>query len=218
MFLNLDKDEYTMLEGGQAAAFVESFSATVRSTPRPVAANDERCSIGTGLTELVDDGLLTTDQSRSKDVLPTEMELPCKQLLYPDDRPRVPIKGRDVWRFVTSCARAAIGLRTRHISATVNAVRRRKTQRAPSSQFDVERARTCVATFNALRSLFPGRYLCLFDSLALLEFLARYKLYPTWVFAVRFEPWAAHCWVQEGDLALNEDVEETEDYVPVMTV
>jgi hypothetical protein len=69
-----------------------------------------------------------------------------------------------------------------------------------------------------LRAFFPVKFLCLFDSLALIEFLSCYGLFPAWTFAVRIEPWAAHCWVQQGDYLFNEEIEEAEDYMPIMSV
>jgi hypothetical protein len=75
-----------------------------------------------------------------------------------------------------------------------------------------------VAVFRKLRRLFPANYLCLYDSLVLVEFLARYDIFPAWVFGVRLEPWAAHCWVQQGTVVFNEGIEEADDYVPIMVI
>ena len=83
---------------------------------------------------------------------------------------------------------------------------------------DIDRSRELVDIFGRLRSLFPRRYLCLFDSLALIEFLARYDLFPSWIFGVRLEPWAAHCWVQEAGHIFNEELEEAAGYTPVMGI
>jgi hypothetical protein len=45
---------------------------------------------------------------------------------------------------------------------------------------------------------------CLFDSFVLTNFLSRYGCAPYLVIAVAAKPFAAHCWVQFGDCALNE--------------
>jgi hypothetical protein len=104
------------------------------------------------------------------------------------------------------------------LQRTVHAVEQRKRERASMRTFDVERARELVAVFHALRLFFPVNYLCLYDSLALLEFLARYDVFPTWVFGVRLEPWAAHCWVQEAGVTFNEDVEEAANFTAIMAI
>ena len=75
-----------------------------------------------------------------------------------------------------------------------------------------------MAAFEHLRPLYPRPYLCLFDSLALLEFLAAYHSYPRIVFGVVADPFQAHCWLQEGDVLLNDDLEQVGKYEPIMSV
>ncbi|RYG35012.1 MAG: lasso peptide biosynthesis B2 protein [Burkholderiales bacterium] len=59
---------------------------------------------------------------------------------------------------------------------------------------------------------------CLYDALALVEFLALRKLYATWVFAVQAQPFGAHCWVQTGEHLLNEATEYAQEFTPIMEV
>jgi hypothetical protein len=66
--------------------------------------------------------------------------------------------------------------------------------------------------------LFSHRDRCLHDSLALLEFLARYDIFPDWAFGVRARPFVAHCWVQHGDIVFNDTVEHVAGYTPIMVV
>jgi hypothetical protein len=75
-----------------------------------------------------------------------------------------------------------------------------------------------TAAFHALRQYYPREYLCLFDSLALVEFLARYDVFPHWVFAVKMEPFGAHCWVQDGSVVLNDTVEYVREFTPIMVI
>jgi hypothetical protein len=75
-----------------------------------------------------------------------------------------------------------------------------------------------VRSFQVLRPIFPRRYLCLFDSLALVNFLAGYGIHPDWIFAVREDPFTAHCWVQQGGVVLNDEVEHISLYTPIMDV
>ena len=84
---------------------------------------------------------------------------------------------------------------------------------------DVDRARRLVEAFARYRVfLFSSRNECLFDSLALIEFLARYDIYPDWVFGVQTRPFAAHCWVQHGDIVFNDTVEYVGGFTPIMVV
>lgn len=65
--------------------------------------------------------------------------------------------------------------------------------------------RTARAFLQARRYV-PVTPCCLPDSLACLRFLARRGLYSNIVFGVTYDPFSAHCWVQAGDIALNETV------------
>jgi hypothetical protein len=62
------------------------------------------------------------------------------------------------------------------------------------------------------------KHVCLYDSLALVEFLAHYRLFPQWVFGVMAEPFAAHCWVQQDDRVLNDSVDYVRGFTPIMVV
>jgi len=75
-----------------------------------------------------------------------------------------------------------------------------------------------VSTFHGLRPFFPRDYLCLFDSLALFIFLANHGVSPRWVFGVQSDPFAAHCWLQEGPLLLNDTLDRVTPYTPIMSV
>jgi len=66
--------------------------------------------------------------------------------------------------------------------------------------------------------LLVGRESCLFDSLALLNFLASFSLFPQWIFGVQMRPFVAHCWVQHENAVLNDTPERVRDYVPIMSV
>ena len=102
---------------------------------------------------------------------------------------------------------------------TVRSVAQQKKARASSwTSNDIEKARRLVSIFNALRPFYPAGYVCLFDSLAMIEFLARYRLYANWVYGVEIEPFNAHCWVQQSDLLFNDIIEEVQRYTPIMAV
>jgi hypothetical protein len=54
--------------------------------------------------------------------------------------------------------------------------------------------------------------------MALNEFLSKYDFYPTWVFAVRARPFAAHCWLQHGDQALTDIPFNLRQMVPILVL
>lgn len=63
-----------------------------------------------------------------------------------------------------------------------------------------------AASFLRIRIYAPADTSCLLDSIALCRLLQRYRLPWTIVFGVTRYPFAAHCWVQVGDLVLNDTV------------
>lgn len=75
-----------------------------------------------------------------------------------------------------------------------------------------------TARFRSIRPWYPRDYLCLFDSLALTQFLLSHAIRALWVFGVREDPFAAHCWVQYGNVILNEYLDRTLLYTPIMAV
>lgn len=69
--------------------------------------------------------------------------------------------------------------------------------------------------FARARRYVPIEPICLLDSLALLRFLSRRGLSAHIVFGVTPEPFAAHCWVQAGDIVLNETLTDANAHTPI---
>lgn len=152
---------------------------------------------------------------------------PSSNLFHPDDQrafgmtrelgAKVRIGVRDVLDFLLASYRASRLLKRQHIHQVVRGVRLRKGA-ADSKGEDLDALRRHAAIYRKLRPWYPRGYLCLHDGLALVEFLARRGLFPTWVFGVQAQPFGAHCWVQEGDLLLNESTEYAGQFTPIMSV
>lgn len=211
VFLDLRHDEYFLVNGDAATALRSLSMDRQLDGLKP----DE---VAIALKELLDDGLLTTNESAGRRIATTEIELAMERLIDLGDRPEAPTTLSHVWHFITACMIAAVRLRWNRLDDIATRIEQRKRRHASQQAVNMARARDLTATFQKLRSFFPVNYLCLYDSLALLEFLARYRIFPTWVFGIRLEPWAAHCWVQDGGFTFNEGVEEAANYTPVMTI
>ncbi|MDR6990963.1 lasso peptide biosynthesis B2 protein [Luteimonas sp. 3794] len=63
-----------------------------------------------------------------------------------------------------------------------------------------------AAQFRRARLYAPVAMRCLVDSIAMTRFLRRRGLPAYIVFGVAVNPFSAHCWVQSGDLVLNDSV------------
>ena len=209
VFLDLARDDYTFVgpEGAAALRCLCSLDSNVTSPEQQTA-----------LTELLDGGLLTTNRSAGRAVAPTVMMQATQPLLDDEAVAAARASASHLCNFFAASSIADARLRWGQLHRTIDRVQQRKAKSKATTPFDVDRARELVAIFGRLRSLFPRRYLCLYDSLALIEFLARYGIFPSWIFAIRLEPWAAHCWVQESGYIFNEELEEAAGYTPVMVI
>lgn len=69
--------------------------------------------------------------------------------------------------------------------------------------------------FLAVRRLIPLDNHCLLDSIAMAHFLRKRRLLPDLVIGVTSDPFSAHCWVQTGDMVLNDTVGNVRIYTPI---
>lgn len=129
----------------------------------------------------------------------------------------VRVGARDMLDLFSASHRASRLLKKQHIHEIVCGVRSRRAG-ASAAGASAETLKQHTAIFRKLRPWYPRGYLCLFDALALIEFLARRRLFPTWVFGVQAQPFGAHCWVQTGDQLLNEGAEFANQFTPIMAV
>lgn len=121
------------------------------------------------------------------------------------------VTASDWTRMLYACARAAYALRRRRLDLTFAAFERRvpNVRRAPMSTADA------VARFELMRPWYPRRRVCLFDSLALANFLLAAGLSPRLVMGVRAKPFSAHCWVEEDGVCLNDAAETCRSYTQI---
>lgn len=209
VFLDLKQDDYTLVSGPAADALR---ALTSRGADQGSTQSDDP------LGELERGGLLTKAHSAGRPFAPTDVDPAIEPLVDPDELPTTTPRVADRWNFIAACTTASVRLRWYPIERTVTAVARRKALHAGRKPLDVDEARRLTAVFHRLRRSFPANYLCLFDSLALVEFLARHDVFPTWVFGVKLEPWGAHCWIQHGPFAFNERAEHAANYTPIMAI
>ena len=210
VFLDLAQDEYTLIMGEAAAALSELLrkAGSTRLTPQ----------LTESLQELIQAGLLTTDSKAGRPFTAMPGAGAIQPVLDLETPPRPTVKLSHLYNFAVACTTAAVRLRWSRIQNTVSAVAMRKARHGSRQRVDLDQARQLAAIFHRLRGLFPANYLCLFDSLALVEFLARYDVFPEWVFGVKLEPWAAHCWIQHQQITFNESVEQAAAYTPIMVI
>ena len=223
VFLDLRRDEYSMILGAKARAFTALVSDANNRTKRLISIDDSATDAQPSarhqiVAELLENKLLTTANSDTKSSFQKHIHLPEEALIDEWNLPQPHVRMRDLARFLLSCAIAKWRLDWTGIERTVRSVERRNQLNRNGGITDILDLRRLVLIYMKLRSLLPRDARCLYDSLSLLEFLARYGYFPTWVFAVRFEPWGAHCWVQCDTVSINQDADEARTYLPLMAI
>jgi hypothetical protein len=197
------------------AEFIEGWPARNSVSPTAVADVDTAKVI----QQMIAAGVLTTDPKAGKLATPTTVEPPLSALIegYVEHRPD--IRASDVWRFLTASLIARALLRRRKVQHAIAHLQSHTRKRDDIGDVDLSFARERVATFKRLRPLlFTARGACLFDSLALCVFLARYRLFPRWVFGVTTRPFEAHCWVQHHGTVFNDTPEHVGSFTPILVV
>lgn len=219
VILDVSRDSYLCVDRRQFEAlgpWLHGWDEKLSDGPSSGSAPpDEAIALANKLLSL---GILSERAERAKPARQTEFSLPTQAVDY-----SLPEHARgSVWTrvlaFFLDAARASRQLRDQPFESTVAFVRSRKERASPARPFDLEPARSTLSAFDSLRLFYPRPYLCLFDSLALIHFLARFGLYPHWVFGVRADPFEAHCWVQAGSAVLNDTLERVSAFTPIMYV
>jgi Transglutaminase-like superfamily len=167
------------------------------------------------LTEMQNRGvLIPSPMARSTGLQTAEISLPARGWNLQAARPV--FSPRSCYRFIRSIRRVNALQDKGDLFRTVEYFRKLKA--SSSSHFDLDQARRVAATFFALRTTISRPHVCLHDSLVLMDLLLRNGLSPTMVFGVKLRPFEAHCWLQHGDTALNDDAGYIERYSPIMSV
>lgn len=75
-----------------------------------------------------------------------------------------------------------------------------------------------VASFLMTSKLVKTHNRCLEHSIAMFRFLASQGYFPNVVIGVKLTPWAAHAWVQDGEVVLNDTVDRVRPYTPILVI
>jgi hypothetical protein len=221
VFMNLRTGEYSGLDLAMTnivAARIDGWIGCDSASAGANIALDDRASEKI-LDSLINDLSVLTDSrefGKAVDlpVLHQTESIPFRGNLLP--RPR--IRACHLVAFGHAYLRALYDVKCRSIAATIRHVRERKLRHEGGETPD-QSTMNLVRIFRALRPfLYTAKDRCLFDSIALIEFLASFDVFPTWVIAVRTRPFAAHSWVVDGGLILNELLERAEEFYPILVV
>ena len=220
VLMDLERDKYVaVVPAHRLASWVRGWPVGAVQTP------DSPCNSAGDpdalVSQMLAHGMLVTDPHIGKPAIPVETARAARSLVEFDLDTRTRANAAQLWRFGRSWLQARLSLKLRPIQSIVAAVRDRKTRQAARGPLasDPERLRALVSAFIRLRPLFYTlRGACLLDSLTLLHFLGAEDIHPEWVFGVKTEPFDAHCWVQLGEVVLNDGPDRVRQYSPILVV
>ncbi len=211
--LDIRQDRYFAFEAARTASLVPLLSGWPADSAHTPGVGAEEAAL-----PLQRQGWLLELPAESKEATPVRPPAPQAEVSAVLEGEPARIGVRAVVAFVAASCFAKLALRFWRFERVIRRVARRNQARAGYT-LDMARARQLAETFTRLRAfLFSHRNECLHDSLALLEFLARYEVFPNWVFGVRARPFVAHCWVQHEDVVFNDTAEHVGSYTPIMVV
>ncbi|MEJ2419876.1 MAG: lasso peptide biosynthesis B2 protein [Exilibacterium sp.] len=230
VFLDLERDDYLFLEPSQKRNF---FSILDENPPLHNAAQENgqaRHEPNELTVSLLQQGLITPHISQGKSPQPITVNTPHKDLLgyyKVDAKPKIKIS--HLHNYFAAAFKAAAMLRWWSLKRIVDHIECRKTKYRCSNPQpknldftdakQLNRLWDLVEIFRILRPLLlSNTNKCLYNALALIEFLSRYEIFPDWVFGVRLGPFSAHCWVQQGEFLLNDSADCTTSFTPILNV
>jgi hypothetical protein len=218
VFLDVKNDRYFAVQREE----IESLGPWLDGWTSSIARKDIRSrpsdSAASIASELSRRGILTTLSGDAKLVRPETIIPPTDSVTANVSHPGAGALLRHGINLLSSVARARRQFEKHSLESMTHNVAARRYRATSRYRVDVERELYLVSVFNMWRSYYARPYVCLFDSICLLEFLAQYAFLPRLVFGVNAEPFQAHCWLQEERTVLNDTVERVCAYTPIMSV
>jgi hypothetical protein len=219
IILSSNRDRYLCVAHAELASIGDQLYGWPKqsdSMPRPPPIDADTRKL---VESLIINGIITSDPAIGKPFADSDCPAPENRIEAFESTVSAHIPLFWVLRFFLACAKADWQLRTKAFSRTLARIERRRRSADSSSVIgNVPHVSTLIAAFQTLRPLYPRSYLCLFDSLALLEFLAGYRFLPRVVFGVAADPFQAHCWLQDGSTVINDELERVGRYKPILSM
>lgn len=208
VFLDVQRDSYFLLPDALERALVAHIDGDEA---------ENAC-----ITELVDRNILSESTAAPRGFTPV-IESPSRSAIEEDPRsPRLHLQ--TYLEVLATVCYTKLQLRTRNLKDILDgfvAYREEKLSRSHgrgATHSTEESLLTAVRTFRHTRLHVPIETSCLLDSLAIARYLSRRTFRTSIVFGVALDPFSAHCWVQAGELALNETVGDANSHTPIRVI
>jgi len=199
VFLDTRTDAYFCLPGAGGAVAVGPDGLTVA------------CCDTSLLDEFVEAGLVLQGERSA-----AETRAPAPVLGTRDLRTLVspPLQAADIGRMT----RAALRLyRYGHQGTLTRLLRAARDLKASVADLEEDRVIDLVLRCEQMIPWVPFHGECLFRSFLTLSVLRGAGASVSWIFGVQTWPFRAHCWLQRGDLVLNDTAEHVSGYSAILT-
>jgi hypothetical protein len=218
IILSANRDRYLCVAHAELASIGDQLYGWPKQSdpmarPSPIGAETRKL-----VESLTISGIITSNPAIGKAFADSEYPAPENHIEAFESTASAHVPLFWILRFFLACAKVDWQLRTKAFSRTLERIERRRRRADLSGVGNVPHVSTMIAAFQRLRPLYPRSYLCLFDSLALLEFLAGYHFLPRVVFGVVADPFQAHCWLQDGLTVINDELERVGRYKPILSM
>lgn len=97
-------------------------------------------------------------------------------------------------------------------------IRTAKHRLSKTEEVDLDRVGRIARSYELAGLAFSLNDNCLTWSLTLAKSMLRCGIHVDVIFGVMARPFLAHCWVQAGNTVLNEEVERTEQFTPILVL
>ncbi|WP_423353404.1 lasso peptide biosynthesis B2 protein [Phenylobacterium sp. VNQ135] len=195
--LDLRADAYACLPGAGAAL---SSDRRALVTPAEDVADDLRAA-----------GLVDAREAARPE--PQRHYFPAQQSLLARE-PGV-MRGRDLLEMTHGVSEVLRHYRRKPLHAIVAQARREQLSNSPTMTAEVA---AVAGAFQRWAPYAPLSGKCLLRSFLLLRRLRSRGLDALWVFGVRTWPFSAHCWLQCADVVLDDDLDRTRGFAPILVV
>lgn len=224
LFVNLCRDSYQLLTteyASKLSKLIPSFAGEETPSVRDQSKeeNDASYSADQIVDNLVEQKILTTNAAEGNPIAQVKILTPSRSIF--EDQPTInSIAPVDVFRFVLASYRVMRNLRNESLDLVINRFRARKAKKHTiTAAYDFDDAHRLTHAFKRMLPFLKTREdECLFEGLALTEFLSYYGIFPTCVIGVVTDEFGAHCWVQDRGCVFNDTVERVLDFTPIVSV
>lgn len=203
IFLDVHTDRYFALSGQVDLAF-QAWIAGEVSTQEP----------GGHLNSLIGTGLLVPAPGEAKIGESSSLE-PAKRDFYARVVGRVGVTGAKAFLLRY---RARRSMRTQSFRAVLRDVSDRKAALTSITNDAVGEISLACKAFGSTSWAFRARDQCVPESIAFHRLCLDRGVPATLVIGVKVNPFAAHCWVQHGDVVINDRMERIRQFTPILEI